>query len=71
MVRIEHTVRMQQLHYLLSGSYMRSKAHNFDSTVTKMFICLANGPRMGEFQYGLYKIYNLKNIGSTNFHGST
>ncbi len=62
---------MQQLHYLLSRSYMHGTAHNFDSIVTEIFICLANGPRIGEFQYGPYKIYRLYNINNTNFHGGT
>ncbi len=70
MVRVERTIRMQELHYLSSGPCMRGIAHNFDPIITNFFIFLANGPRMGEFKYDPYKVYGLYNISNTHFHGN-
>ncbi len=50
---------------------MPSRGGNFDLIATKTYVCLANGPRTGEFQYGSYRSYSLYNISNTNFYGST
>ncbi len=43
------------------------KLFNFDSIVTEVCICLANGPRTAEFQYGPHTTYSLYDIRDTNF----
>ncbi len=42
-------------------------ACNIDLIVTKICICLNNGPRMGEFEYGPYWIYSACVIRNASF----
>ncbi len=47
---------MQQLHCPLSKSCMCGTVCNFDSTVSKICMCLENGLRTGDSEYGPYWI---------------
>ncbi len=67
MVAIECMVHMQQFHHPLSRSCMCGAAHNFDGIVTKIRICLDNGPRTSEFEFGPYWIYSVCGISNTRF----
>ncbi len=56
MVPIECVVCVQQLHCPLSKSRMCGTVCNFDSIVSKICMCLENGPAIGDSEYGPYWI---------------
>ncbi len=67
MVPIECAVCMQQLHYLLSESCICGTVHNFDSIVYKICMCLENGVRTDDFEYGPYWIDSVCVISNARF----
>ncbi len=46
---------------------MKCTAGNFDLVITEICIYLANGPRMGEFEYGTCRSCGLYGINNKNF----
>ncbi len=57
MVPIEYAVCVQQLHCpYVSHVHMCGTVYNFDSVVSKICMCLENGPRTGDSEYEPYWI---------------
>ncbi len=67
MLPIERTVCMQQLHYPLSTSCICGTVHNFDPIVYKICVCLENGGRTGDSEYGSYWIDTVCVISNASF----
>ncbi len=64
---IECTVCMQQLHYPLSKSCICGTVCNFDSIISKVCMCLENGPMTGDSEYGPYWIDSVCVISNASF----